>query len=229
MHYFKPYFDSLKLAAMNGGTGSTVEAITYYLNQMNVPSHKVQEDLDKLCDMGICAKSYNSSGRLEFSLKIQDQFKFAKRTMILELKQEIASLRLQNEEMMQMIRQMVPPSSSVPSTVPMPTLPMPTLPMPTPVPSVQKPPVKVGSFTDSNTSYSVNIEDGTCNCPHFLFHAPIMCKHLKEVVDHPSKFSISAIDAAYLDSKCSKYPGYATKSASVSGYMAAQKRVMPPS
>ena len=48
--------------------------------------------------------------------------------------------------------------------------------------------IKVKSFTDSNVSYEVNLQNKTCTCPNHV-HKKAFCKHLKFAQDNIKVFS----------------------------------------
>lgn len=50
--------------------------------------------------------------------------------------------------------------------------------------------ISVKSFTNDDV-YVIDKNDGTCSCPHYTYHGPLICKHLNYVIKNPSKFDLN--------------------------------------
>ena len=51
--------------------------------------------------------------------------------------------------------------------------------------------VGVKSQTEAKKVYYIDINNGTCTCPHFIYKGPLWCKHMQDVVVKPQYYQLS--------------------------------------
>lgn len=51
--------------------------------------------------------------------------------------------------------------------------------------------VDIDSFNDEDMKYHINVDKGTCSCPHFIHRGPLKCKHIEKILSKPGDYGLS--------------------------------------